>query len=77
VSLQSPECILDSHVALEQSAEFERSEVDVPQAIIDLFQADIFTGTGDRDIYPAFTPANAAVGADIAHLKAIRVFKRR
>jgi hypothetical protein len=37
-------------VSFKQSAQLERSEVDVPDAIVDLLQADIFTGTWSRPL---------------------------
>lgn len=36
----------DAHVSFRQASEFEWAEVDVPYAIIDLFQANIFSNTG-------------------------------
>ena len=47
MAFQSTKCILDTHVFLEQASKLERSEVDVPDAIVDFFEADVFTGIGD------------------------------
>lgn len=33
--------VLDSHVAFKEAAKLERSEVDVPDAVIDFLQADV------------------------------------
>jgi hypothetical protein len=49
-------------VSLQQSAQLERSKVDVPDTIVDLLQVEIVAGTGDADIDPAALPADTAVG---------------
>ena len=46
-----------------QSSKLERSEVDVPDPIVDFLQSDIFPHAGDRYIHPVFFPADAAIGA--------------
>jgi hypothetical protein len=33
-------------VSFEQPAKFERAEVDIPDAIVDFFEADIFANAG-------------------------------
>jgi len=40
MAFQSTKCILDTHVFFEQASELERAEIDVPDAIIDFFEAD-------------------------------------
>ena len=47
MAFQSTKCILDTHMFFEQASEFERSEIDVPDAIIDFLEADVLTDTGD------------------------------
>jgi hypothetical protein len=42
---QSPIRILDAHVPLEQPAEAQGPEVDVPDAVVDLLEADWPTQT--------------------------------
>ncbi len=60
-----------------ESAEFEWAEEDVPDTVVDFFEADIFPGADDGDVDPMGVPSNAAVGADVANLEAVRVFERR
>ena len=40
--------------------------MDIPNAIIDLFKADVFARTDDGDIDPIAVPTNATIGAHIA-----------
>ena len=40
------EMILDSQSFFKQAAKFDRTQVDVPQPMINLLQADIETGAG-------------------------------
>ncbi len=60
-----------------ESPELERSEVHVPDSVVDLLEPHVFPGTDDRDVDPLRVPAYPAVGADVAHLEAIGVFERR
>jgi hypothetical protein len=75
VSLQSSVGIHDAHVTFEQTAEFWRSEIDIPDAVVDLFKADVLANAGRRDVDPLAVLPYAAVGADIAYLEAIGVFE--
>ena len=59
-----------------ESADFQGAEEDVPDAVVDFFEADIFSGADDGDVDPMGVPANAAVGADVANLEAVGVFER-
>ena len=68
--------IFDLHVSFVQATELEGAEVDIPQAVVDLFQADVFTDTDDGDVDPVAAPADAAIGTDVTDFEAIRVFKR-
>jgi hypothetical protein len=74
---QSTIGILDAAVALQETTELERPEVDIPDSVVDLFQADVVAGTDGGDIDPVVFPTDAAVGADVTHLEAIRIFQRR
>ena len=49
---QSPIGILDAAAALQETTELERPEVNVPDAVVDLFQAHVVAGTDGRDIDP-------------------------
>jgi len=63
-------------MSFEQPTEFQGSEGDIPDAIIDLLKADICPGTGGGDVAPSMVPPDAPVGADIAHLEAVGVLER-
>ena len=45
--------ILDAHVPVEQAPEPEWAEVDVPHAVVDFLETDIFADTDGRDVDPA------------------------
>jgi hypothetical protein len=76
VSFQSTGDIFDAHVSFEEPAEFERAEVDIPDAIVDLLEADIFANAGVRDVDPLVVPPDAPVSTHIAHLEAVGVLER-
>jgi hypothetical protein len=44
--------IFDLHLLFVQAAELKWPKVDIPQAFVDLFQADVFAGTDDGDVDP-------------------------
>ena len=56
-----------------RTPELHDAEVDVPQAVIDGLQAQVLADESAADVDPLLSPADAAVGADVAHLKAIGV----
>jgi hypothetical protein len=53
--------IFDLHVSFVHASEFERSKVDIPDAIVDFFQSDILAGADAGDIDPIASPADAAI----------------
>ena len=69
--------IFDSHVSLKESSELERTEVDIPQAVVYLFQAHILSDDGGGDVYPLSSPSDPAIGTDVSHFEAVWVFNRR
>src|SRR2546422_8850011 len=71
------EGIFDLHVPLEQAPELERPEVHVPDSVIDLFEPYVFADADGGDVDPSPVPANAAIGAHVAHLEAIGIHQRR
>jgi hypothetical protein len=71
MSIQPPVGVFDLHLSFQQAPEFEGAEVDVPDAVLDLLEADVFADAGGGDIDPRLVPANAAVGADITHFEAM------
>src|SRR6266851_5952100 len=75
-AIESPVLILNPHVTLAQAPETQRPKVNVPDAVRDLFQADIFPDADGGDVHPPAVPPNAAVGADVADFEAIRVLER-
>ncbi len=77
MSFESTILVLDAHRAFMESAELQGAEIDVPDTVVDFFQADVLSGADGGDIDPTRVPANAAVGADIADLEAIRILERR
>jgi hypothetical protein len=64
-------------MAFEWPAECERAEGDIPDALIDFFEADIGSDADVCNVDPLMVPPEAPVGADITHLEAVRVLKRR
>lgn len=54
-----------------------RAEVDVPDTIVDFFQADILPGADDGGIGPVPVPVDAAIGTDVPDLKAIGIVERQ
>ena len=51
------------------------SIIHLPDAIIDLLQADIFTGTNRGNLNPVGAPAHTAAGIDETDLEMIGVFE--
>lgn len=76
VSFQSSIGILDSHVPFKETAEPERSKIDVPDAVVDFFEPDVLVDAHTRDADPLTIPTDAAIGADISDLEAIGIFER-
>jgi hypothetical protein len=48
-----------------RAAHLERSEIDIPDAAIDFFQAHVVAGSDGRDINPVVFPTDAAVGDEV------------
>src|SRR5262245_53574430 len=76
MTIESSVLVLNGHPPFVQAAKSQRPEVDVPDAVVDLLQSDVFGDAHDRDVHPPAVPANAAVGADIADFKAIGILER-
>src|SRR5262245_10257780 len=77
LSIEAPVGVFDLHLALKEPSELERAEVDVPHTVVDLFEPYVFANAGRGDIDPRLVPANAALGADIAHFEPIGIFDWR
>jgi hypothetical protein len=69
--------ILDAPMRFAETTEFQRTEIHVPEAVVDLFQADVLCSAGDVDVDPSTVPADATVVTDVASLKMGGVFERR
>src|SRR6185369_13269206 len=74
---QLSERVFDSHLLLDEASEFDRAKVDVPYPVVNLFEADVLAGAGDRDVHPIAVPADAAVVAHIARLEVRWIFQTR
>ena len=58
------------------AAEFHGSKVQIPLAVVDLFEADVFARDDMADIDPVVLPADAAIRADQADFKMPGVLER-
>lgn len=45
VAFQSAVFVLDAHVFFKQASEFEWTKIDIPDAIIDFFEANVLAST--------------------------------
>ena len=58
-----------------ESADFQASIIHLPDPVIELFQADIFSGADGGNLDPVGVPADPSAGIDIPSLKPIRILK--
>src|SRR5215212_1572583 len=58
---QTTTMILDSQQVFKQTAEFDRTEVDVPDVVVDGLEADVLASAGGADGDPRRVPSDAAV----------------
>jgi hypothetical protein len=63
-------------VAFEQSPACEGAEGDIPDPIVNFFEADIFAKADVGNVNPWMVPSDAPMGAAITDLEAIGVLKR-
>jgi hypothetical protein len=56
--------VLDSESPFVESAEFEGTEVYVPEVIADFFEANVLASQGVSDVEPLTVPANSSVSTD-------------
>ena len=66
--------VFDPHVSLVEPSQAQCAEVDVPDSVIDLLQADVLANAGNGDVDPLTVPADAAIGADVAYFLSVRIF---
>ena len=64
----------ESGVAVREPSELQRAEVNVPDAIVDLFETDVLADAGVAEIDEVMAPANAAVGTDVTSLEVSGIF---
>jgi hypothetical protein len=72
-TIEPPVLVLNPHVALVQTAEPQRSEVDGPDAVRDLLQAHVLADADGGHVHPAAVPADAPVGADVPDFEAVSI----
>ena len=73
----SPFVVFDSKHPFVHPSEFQRSEVYVPQPIVDFFEPDRFARERMRDAHPSLLPADPAVATDEADFEVTGVFEGR
>jgi hypothetical protein len=66
VSIEPTVGVFDFHCALQKSTDPQRTEVYVPDPVIDFLLTHVLTDTGRGEIDPTTVPADAAIGTDIA-----------
>ena len=77
LSSQAAARIFDLAEPFVKPAELPGSKVEVPLAVVDLFEADEFPGEDETHIDPAVLPADAAIGADEPDLEMAGVLEGR
>lgn len=60
-----------------EAAELQGAEVDVPQSVVDLLEADVLTGERVADVDPLAAPSDATVAAHQAQLEVRGVLEGR
>lgn len=60
-----------------EASEQNGTEVEGPDAVIDLLQTDVFLEQAVADVDPAFLPSDAAVFADLSDLEVSWVLRLR
>lgn len=68
--------VFNSEESFVHSPETKWPEVDIPDAVVDFFETDVFTSQGVGDAHPVFIPANAAVATDEPDLEVPRITDR-
>ena len=67
--------IFNLHVSFVQATELEWPKVDIPNAVVNFFQSNIFACADAGDVDPVAAPADATVGADVADFEAVWIFE--
>jgi len=66
----------DAVFAFHEPAEPDRTEVHVPEVIVNRFEADVLLHEQVADADPAFVPADAAVATDVPYLEVAGIRER-
>jgi hypothetical protein len=69
--------VFDLALLFMEATEFDGSEIDFPEVVIDLLEADVLFGEEMADVNPAGVPTDAAVAADAADLEVGGVLEGR
>ncbi len=69
--------VFDVSLLFMKATEFDGSEIDFPEAVIDLFEADVLLSEKMADVDPAGVPTDAAVATDTADLEVGGVLEGR
>ncbi len=69
--------VFDLSLLFMEATEFDGSEIDFPEAVIDLFEADVLLCQQMADVDPVRVPADAAVATDAADLEVSGVLEGR
>jgi hypothetical protein len=64
-------------VSLVEATEFERTEADVPDPVVNLLEAHVLARAHGTDVDPSALPSNPPVGTDVADFEAIGVLEGR
>ena len=67
--------ILDTAQALVESAYLQGSIIHLPDAVVDLLQADIFPRANRRNLYPVGAPTHPATGIDVSDFVVVGVIE--
>jgi hypothetical protein len=64
VSGLSAVVVFDVSLLLMEATEFDGSEIDIPEAVIDFLEADVLLSEEMADVNPTGVPTDAAVATD-------------
>ena len=77
MTFDASEGIFDPHQSFVQAAEQQRPKVDIPDPVIDLLEPHVLANASAGDVDPRAIPADAAIGADVAHFESIWILELR
>ena len=68
---------MKGQVVIVEPSEQDGAEVEGPDAVVDLFQANVLLDDAGADVDPALLPADAAIAADATDLEVAGILQRR